>query len=105
MKDELTRYLGLMCTSRRWLRAYATSRQGRTVRGRDSIRNADDRTDADERSKRTVHLRDYYQASAARGLCEELANVTLAREIAAVALHLWKKEEVFDSKELTMQAT
>jgi len=31
--------------------------------------------------------------------------VTLARKIAAVALRLWKKGEVFDPKKLTMQAT
>jgi hypothetical protein len=31
--------------------------------------------------------------------------VTLARKIAAVALHLWKKGEEFDPKKLTMQAT
>ena len=50
-------------------------------------------------------LRDYYEASIARGVDDNLAKVTLARKIAAVALHLWKKGEVFDPKKLTMQVT
>ena len=50
-------------------------------------------------------LRDYYEASIARGVDDDLARVTLARKIAAVALRLWKKGEVFDAKKLTMQAT
>lgn len=50
-------------------------------------------------------LRDYYEGSIARGVDEELAKVTLARKIAAVALRLWKRGETFDPKKLTMQAT
>ena len=50
-------------------------------------------------------LRDYYQASLARGVKEDLATVTLTRKIAAVALRLWKKGEFWDPKKLTMQAT
>jgi transposase len=50
-------------------------------------------------------LCDYYQASVARGVKEELAKVTLARKIAAVTLRLWKKGELWDPKKLTMQAT
>jgi len=50
-------------------------------------------------------LNDYYQASVSRGVDKELAKVTLARKIAAVALRLWKKGEVFDPKKLTMLAT
>ena len=50
-------------------------------------------------------LNDYYQASIDRGVDKDLAKVTLARKIAAVALRLWKKGEVFDPKKLTMQAT
>lgn len=53
----------------------------------------------------TGPLHDYYEASVGRGVDEELAKVTLARKIAAVALRLWKKGEVFDPKKLTMQAT
>ena len=50
-------------------------------------------------------LREYYEASIARGVDDDLAKVTLARKIAAVALRLWKKGEVFEAKKLTMQAT
>jgi transposase len=50
-------------------------------------------------------LRDYYQASVNRGVDKDLAKVTLARKLAAVALRLWKKGEVFDAGKLTMQAT
>ncbi|MGZ5445834.1 MAG: hypothetical protein ACXW5J_29890, partial [Thermoanaerobaculia bacterium] len=50
-------------------------------------------------------LRDYYEASVGRGVERELAKVTLARKIAAVALRLWKKGEIFEAKKLTMQAT
>ena len=50
-------------------------------------------------------LCDYYKASLARGVKDDLAKVTLARKIASVALRLWKKGELFDPKKLTMQAT
>jgi transposase len=50
-------------------------------------------------------LGEYYKASVNRGVDEDLAKVTLARKIAAVALRLWKKGEIFDPKKLTMQAT
>jgi transposase len=50
-------------------------------------------------------LRDFYEASLARGVREELAKVTLARKIVSVALRLWKKGELWDPMKLTMQAT
>jgi len=50
-------------------------------------------------------LRDYYEASLARGVKDDLAKVTLARKIAAVTLRLWKKGELWDPTKLTMQAT
>ena len=50
-------------------------------------------------------LREYYEASLARGVKDEMAKVTLARKIAAVVLRLWKKGELWDPKKLTMQAT
>jgi hypothetical protein len=34
----------------------------------------------------------------------EMARLTLARKIAAIALTLWKKEERFDAKQLKPQA-
>lgn len=50
-------------------------------------------------------LRDMYERSVAGGVAEDLAKVTLARRISAIALRLWKKGELFDPKKLTMQAT
>lgn len=50
-------------------------------------------------------LGEYYQASLARGVKEDLAKVTLARKIAAVVLRLWKKGELWNPKKLTIQAT
>lgn len=50
-------------------------------------------------------LKDLYEACVARGTRPELARVTLARKIAAITLHLWKKGELWDPKKLTMQAT
>ena len=50
-------------------------------------------------------LRDYYEASLARGVKDDLARVTLARKLAAVTLRLWKKGELGDPAKLTMQAT
>ena len=50
-------------------------------------------------------LREYYEASLARGVKDDLAKVTLARKIAAVVLRLWKRGELWDPKKLTMQAT
>jgi transposase len=60
---------------------------------------------ANAATSRPGPLRDYYEASIARGVDDELAKVTLARKIAAVALRLWKRGEAFDPAKLTMQAT
>lgn len=60
---------------------------------------------ASDATTRPGPLRDYYEASLARGVKEELAKVTLARKIASVTLRLWKKGELWDPKKLTMQAT
>ena len=50
-------------------------------------------------------LRDFYEASLARGVRDELAKVTLARKIVSVALRLWKKGELWNPEKLTMQVT
>src|ERR1700756_5457774 len=49
-------------------------------------------------------LRDFYGALLAKGMKPEMARLTLARKIAAIALTLWKKEERFDAKQLKPQA-
>jgi len=50
-------------------------------------------------------FKDIYQACVARGTKPDLAKVTLARKIASIALRLWKKGELWDSKKLTLQTT
>ena len=49
-------------------------------------------------------LRDFYMALLDKGMKPEMARLTLARKIAAIALTLWKKEERFDAEELKTQA-
>ena len=49
-------------------------------------------------------LRDFYVALLDKGMKPEMARLTLARKIAAIALTLWKKEERFDAEPLKMQA-
>jgi hypothetical protein len=49
-------------------------------------------------------LRDFYVALLAKGMRPEMARLTLARKIAAIALTLWKKEERFDAEQLKRQA-
>jgi len=49
-------------------------------------------------------LRDFYVALLAKGMKPEMARLTLARKIAAIALTLWKKEERFDAEQLKTQA-
>jgi transposase len=49
-------------------------------------------------------LRDFYVALLDKGMKPEMARLTLARKIAAIALTLWKKEERFDAKQLNAQA-
>jgi len=49
-------------------------------------------------------LRGFYVALLDKGMKPEMARLTLARKIAAIALTLWKKEERFDAEELKTQA-
>jgi transposase len=49
-------------------------------------------------------LRDFYVALLEKGMEPEMARLTLARKIAAIALTLWKKEERFDAEKLKPQA-
>src|SRR5207248_10004977 len=49
-------------------------------------------------------LRDFYVALLEKGMNPEMARLTLARKIAAIALTLWKKEERFDVEQLKPQA-
>src|SRR6266568_1991109 len=49
-------------------------------------------------------LREFYVALLDKGMKPEMARLTLARKIAAIALTLWKKEERFDAEQLKSQA-
>jgi hypothetical protein len=51
-------------------------------------------------------LQAWYRARVAGGMPEELASVTLARKVAAIALRLWlwKKGERYDPAQPTVQA-
>jgi transposase len=49
-------------------------------------------------------LRDFYVALMDKGMRPEMARLTLAGKIAAIALTLWKKEERFDAEQLKPQA-
>lgn len=48
-------------------------------------------------------LRPLFDAMVARGIRPEMAKLTIARKIAAVALRLWKKGELYDPTKLSMQ--
>jgi transposase len=49
-------------------------------------------------------LREFYDRRIAAGMRPELARLTLARKIAAIVLHLWKKGERFNAEYLKSQA-
>jgi transposase len=49
-------------------------------------------------------LQDFYQERLATGIQPEMAQLTLARKIAAIALTIWKKGESFDPEKLKIQA-
>ena len=49
-------------------------------------------------------FREFYVGLLDKGMEPEMARLTLARKIAAIALTLWKKEERFDAEQLKAQA-
>ena len=49
-------------------------------------------------------FKDFYESCVARGVKPHLARLTLARKIAAVTLHVWKKGASFDAQHLKQQA-
>src|SRR3984893_3430890 len=50
-------------------------------------------------------FQEFYAALLAKGIRPEMARLTLARKIAAITLHLWKKGARFDAQYLKSQAT
>jgi transposase len=55
-------------------------------------------------SARPGPFRDFYENLLGKGMRPEMARLTLARKIAAITLHLWKKGEAFDAQHLKPQA-
>jgi hypothetical protein len=49
-------------------------------------------------------LQEFYAALLAKGIHPEMARLTLARKIAAITLHIWKKGARFDAQYLKPQA-
>ena len=49
-------------------------------------------------------FRDFYENLLGKGMRVEMARLTLARKLAAVTLHVWKKGEAFDAQHLKSQA-
>jgi transposase len=49
-------------------------------------------------------LQDFYARLLGKGMKPDMARLTLARKIAAIALTLWKKGEPFDAGHLKSQA-
>jgi transposase len=49
-------------------------------------------------------FRDFYQNLLTKGMKPEMARLTLARKIAAITLHVWKKGEPFNAEYLKSQA-
>lgn len=86
-------------------------KDGRVVRSRKPIatrglnRNANRRlkevfTSAASGGAQTEPYRTYLQGLEKRGISAEMARLTLARKLAAIALRIWKKGETFDPKKL-----
>jgi len=49
-------------------------------------------------------LQEFYQERLAAGIQPEMAQLTLARKMAAIALTIWKKGESFNPEKLKIQA-
>ncbi len=49
-------------------------------------------------------LQEFYQERLAAGIKPDMAQLTLARKIAAIALTIWKRGESFDPEKLKAQA-
>jgi transposase len=86
-------------------------RQGRVVRSRKPIATRGLNRNCNRRMKevfigaatggsQTEPYRSYLQVLENKGIRKEMARLTLARKIAAVALRIWKKGETFDPKKL-----
>jgi transposase len=55
---------------------------------------------AAEEARKYEPFKGYYEKLLVNGLRAELARLTVARKVAAVTLHLWKHEQVFNEEEI-----
>jgi len=108
-KHQLWSYSGLAVVTH--TSAEYEMREGRAVRSRKAIATRGLNPNCNHRLKetfisaatggsRTEPYRGYLERLKEKGMRAEMARLTLARKIAAIALTVWKKREVFDPKKL-----
>lgn len=106
---QLWSYSGLAVVTH--MSAEYEMKDGRVVRSRKPIATRGLNRNCNHRMKevfigaatagsRTEPYRSYLQALEKKGMRKEMARLTLARKIAAIALTIWKKGETFDPKKL-----
>jgi transposase len=108
-RRQLWSYSGLAVVTH--MSAEYEMKSGRVVRSRKPITTRGLNRNCNRRMKeafigaatggsQTEPYRQYLQGLEAKGIRKEMARLTLARKIAAVALTIWKKGETFDPKKL-----
>jgi transposase len=108
-KHQLWSYIGLAVVTH--MSSEYEIREGRVVRSRKPIATRGLNRNCNRRMKdvfigaatggtQTEPYRSYLQALEQKGIRKEMARLTLARKIAAVALRIWKKGETFDPQKL-----
>ena len=108
-KRQFWSYVGLAVVTH--MSAEYEMKEGRVVRSRKPIATRGLNRNCNRRMKevfigaatggsQSEPYRSYLQALQSRGVRKEMARLTLARKIAAVALVVWKKGETFDSQKL-----
>lgn len=112
-KHQLWSYIGLAVVTH--MSSEYDVQDGRIVRKRKPLatrglnRNCNHRLkevfiSAASRGSQTEPYRSYLEGLRQRGIRPEMARLTLARHIAAIALRIWKKGEMFDPKKLNWAA-
>jgi transposase len=108
-RQQLWSYSGLGVVTH--MSAEYEMKDGRAVRSRKPIATRGLNHNCNRRMKevfigaatggsQTEPYRGYLQALEKKGIRKEMARLTLARKIAAIALRIWKKGETFDPKKL-----
>jgi transposase len=108
-RHQLWSYSGLAVVTR--MSSEYEMKEGRVVRSRKPVATRGLNRNCNRRMKevfigaatggsQTEPYRSYLQKLESHGIRKEMARLTLARKIAAIALHIWKKGETFDPKKL-----